>query len=83
MSARKREKTCLGRQRSKSYLDLRVNHRISGEVEGRGREATNSAEKRQKSWGLHYLGLQRGASSDVFEIDKNWFRLKTTKIIWE
>ena len=46
MPARKREKTGLRRQRSKSYLDVRLNHHISGEVVGRGREAMNSAEKR-------------------------------------
>ena len=44
---------------SKSYLDVHFNHRISGEVGGRGREARNSAEKRQESWGLQYLGLWR------------------------
>ena len=46
MSARKREKTCLGRKCSKSYLAVCLNHRISWKVGGRGGEATNSAEKR-------------------------------------
>ena len=35
-----------GETMSKSYLDVHFNHRISGEVRGRGREARNSAEKR-------------------------------------
>ena len=84
MPARKREKTCLGRQRSKSYLDVHFDHHISGEVGGRGREARNSAEKRQESWGLQYLGLWRVLHQvHLKKGDKKWFRLKMTKILWQ
>ena len=53
MPARKREKTGLRRQRSKSYLDVRLNHHISGEVVGRGREARTELRRSEESWGFH------------------------------
>jgi hypothetical protein len=59
MPARKREKTGLRRQRSKSYLDVRLNHHISGEVVGRGREARTELRRSEESWGFQYLGLWR------------------------